>query len=74
MPIYKKNAIYFNTVIIQYISPLISIVTNTRVQALVKQLSMDLVTALWSGISPLIFPVWLYLPEATPPPAKLSGS
>ena len=32
------------------------------------------VTALWSGISPLIFPVWLYLPEATPPPAKLSGS
>lgn len=29
-----------------------------------------MLTAFWSGFSPLIFPAWLYLPEAhMPPPA-----
>ena len=31
-------------------------------------------TAFLSGLSPLIFPAWLDLPEAEPPPAKLAGS
>ena len=34
-----------------------------------------MLTAFWSGFSPLIFPAWLYLPEAHMPPlAEFSGS
>ena len=31
-------------------------------------------TALLSGLSPLIFPAWLHLPEAKPLPAEFAGS